>query len=104
MMDCTTKPTHVRIYREDHDDLPWYVDGADNKGEYTELLLQYETFEEALKYVGHFVEETELDGITWEWDTDRKTMIRNYGLCDIHKDLHTFGTSPEPCVGWRNGS
>lgn len=74
----TTEPTHLRIYREETgDNEVWHLDGADNEGRYTEDVRRFATMEECLMYADLFVADTTYDGVTWKWDTDRKTRLRH---------------------------
>ena len=73
----TTRPTHLRIYREETgDEDVWHIDGADNEGRFTEDVRRFSTHKECIDYADLLVADTEHDGVVWEWDTKRRTTIR----------------------------
>ena len=60
----TSRPTHLRVYREDTgDEYPWHIDGADNEGRFTEDVRRFETQAECLTYADLFVADTTYDGV-----------------------------------------
>lgn len=68
----TSEPTHLRVYREDHgDEFPWCIDGLDDEGRYTEDVRRFATLAECFMYADLFVADTEYDGVTWKWNTQR---------------------------------
>ena len=65
----TDEPTHVRIYSDGKE---WFLDGADDEGNYTEQCWSYDSHEAAAADVAEFVKITSEDsGVKWKWRNPR---------------------------------
>lgn len=69
--DCyTTTPTRLRIWSDGGE---WFLDGADDRGAFTEGCWSYDTHAAAVAALAEFVDARRLDGVTWQWRTRRPT-------------------------------
>lgn len=68
----TSRPTHLRIYKDEYEGNLWMIDGADDSGNYTEGLFGYETYAEALAHMETFVEDLTGMGVEWDWQHGRR--------------------------------
>lgn len=74
IFDYTTRPTHVRLYSESYPDgnVEWFIDGADDDGNYTEACWSYDSYGEAVANLADFVEvQTTHAGVVWDWRPQR---------------------------------
>jgi hypothetical protein len=72
----TNRPTRLRIFKVTGDEYPWYIDGTDNEGNFTDDVRQFATHAECLLYADLFVADATYDGVRWEWDVDRPKSAR----------------------------
>jgi hypothetical protein len=73
----TTEPTHLRVFGEfsmtpdGATHAEWFIDGADDDGNYTESYWSYDTFAEAIADLPDFVEKNATSGVTFVWRSAR---------------------------------
>lgn len=70
----TKEPTHLRIFSDsrvnDNPSREWFVDGANDVGNYTEMCWSYDSFEDAVNDLADFVNtSTTAGGVAWKWRT-----------------------------------
>lgn len=77
--------THILVVHEDGE---WFIDGRDERGDYTEACWSYDTWAEAMANVPDFIRAlTEDYGITIEWRKRCTAMCAGGGYAFI-------------CIGW----
>lgn len=65
----TDEPTHIRIFSDGRE---WFVDGADDEGNYTEQCWSYASFDEAGADVENFIKNTATySHVAWKWRQPR---------------------------------
>lgn len=60
----TDEPTHVRIFSDGNE---YFVDGADDEGNYTEMCWSFDSFAEAIEEMADFVKLSTEAGAKWKW-------------------------------------
>lgn len=66
-----TRVTHLRIFTDAFENTEWMLDGADDKGNYTESCWTFDSFEAAVEAMPAFVGNQPSNGVTFEWRNQR---------------------------------
>lgn len=70
----TSTATHIRIFLEGG---TYSIDGADDDGRYTVSVWSgYQTIADAMAAAEEFVQSTTIDGVRWDWSSDRPKGLR----------------------------
>lgn len=80
----TTTPTHLRLWADvwvnadtrEPVGTEWYIDGADDEGNFTEMCWSFDTYAEALMCLSEFYEFSR-HHYDWQFRPGRRGTIRN---------------------------